>query len=174
MFYLPFRMPHCLLHPGAGAAGTGAAAGSRSAVRICRLRQNTHCTAVPDTRSANELKQLFTYLTLFVSLNQSCFHEIHSGRIHRGRYHRGRCHRGKYHRGRSRTPRQIPSRKVSAGQCTSGPPGSSGIKDMAVPLEKGISCVPKTPDTRSPALRAPVPFKVPVPFKAETGNAPVT
>ena len=67
-------MPHCLLPPGAVSAGPVTAAGSRSAVRI--FSQTSHCPAIPDARSANELKQLFTYLTLFVSLNQSCFQEI--------------------------------------------------------------------------------------------------
>lgn len=160
-------MPHCLLPPGAVSAGPVTAAGSRSAVRI--FSQTSHCPAIPDARSANELKQLFTYLTLFVSLNQSCFQEIllcipglHTGSI--PGFHAGGIPAfmpGAFRDGPGLVKRRHCTCPVGAGK-------SSGIKHRAAPLEKGISRVPKTPDTRSPA------FKVPVPSDTETGNAPVT
>ena len=160
-------MPHCLLPPGAVSAGPVTAAGSRSAVRI--FSQTSHCPAIPDARSANELKQLFTYLTLFVSLNQSCFQEIllcipglHTGSI--PGFHAGGIPAfmpGAFRDGPGLVKRRHCTCPVEAGK-------SSGIKNRAAPLEKGISRVPKTPDTRSPAC------KVPVPSDAETGNAPVT
>ena len=164
-------MPHCLLPPGAVAAGPVTAAGSRSAVRI--FSQTSHCPAIPDARSANELKQLFTYLTLFVSLNQSCFQEIllcipglHTRTAYRE--HTGISCRGipAFMPGAFRDGPGLVKRRHST--CPVGAGTSSGIKNRAAPLEKGISRVPKTPDTRSPAC------KVPVPSDAETGNAPVT